>query len=170
MYYKKLVAGSYRKEGAKRLLIVSIIMVHKFKKGFTLIELLVVIAIIGILAAVILSNLGEAKNVARDGAVKSQLTNIRGQAELYAQTNGNNYAAAAVSTCTAASSMFDSTLDNNVAALITGIGNSGGTAICGASPTGWAVSSSLPSGAADWCVDSSGQSVSSTIVAGDTSC
>lgn len=61
------------------------------KKGFTLIELLVVIAIIGILSSVVLASLNAARNRANDASVKSNLTQIRAQAELIA--DGGSYAA-----------------------------------------------------------------------------
>jgi type IV pilus assembly protein PilA len=58
-------------------------------KGFTLIELLVVIAIIGILSAVVLTNLGSARNKAKDSSATSSLSAIRAQAELGVDTSGN---------------------------------------------------------------------------------
>ncbi|MDB5190222.1 MAG: putative Type pilus pilin [Parcubacteria group bacterium] len=59
--------------------------------GFTLIELLVVIAIIGILSSVVLASLNTARNKGNDAAVKSNLTNARAQAELFASVNSDQY-------------------------------------------------------------------------------
>ena len=59
-------------------------------KGFTLIELLVVIAIIGILSSVVLASLNSARAKGADAAIKSNLNNVRAQAELvYDDANGS---------------------------------------------------------------------------------
>jgi prepilin-type N-terminal cleavage/methylation domain-containing protein len=66
---------------------------NKVKKvrGFTLIELLVVIAIIGILSSVVLASVNIARAKGADTAAKSNITNIRAQAELVYDNNSGFY-------------------------------------------------------------------------------
>ena len=56
---------------------------HKLQKGFTLVELLVVIAIIGILATLLLLQLGIARQRARDAKRIVDISQTRTAAELY---------------------------------------------------------------------------------------
>jgi len=58
----------------------------KSQKGFTLIELLVVIAIIGILSAVVLASLNQARIRGTDASITATINGVRATAELFFNT------------------------------------------------------------------------------------
>lgn len=142
----------------------------KYNKGFTLIELLVVIAIIGILSSVVLVSLGTARSKGSDAAIKSDLSGVRSQAEVYASDNGNTYGGklATAGVCpTAAGTMFydDVTIRNAIShAKTQGPGGAGLNACQTDNPasgnaTKWAIVSQLRADTKTaWCVDSTGKS------------
>jgi len=59
------------------------------QKGFTIIELLIVIVIIGLLALLVLNNVGGATNDARDVQRKDDVAKMSSQLEIYQAKNGN---------------------------------------------------------------------------------
>ncbi len=134
-------------------------------KGFTLIELLVVIAIIGVLSSIVLASLNTARNKGANAAVKGNLANVRAQAELYYDTNGNyGGATSAPAACpNGTGSMFgaDTVISNMITAAATAGGGLSNTR-CYSSGTAWLVSAPLKTieGTFNyWCVDSIGNSV-----------
>lgn len=138
------------------------------EKGFTLIELLVVVAIIGILAAVVIGSLGLAKDKAENAKIKSNLSSLRNQAELYFTLNGHYGPDYAVATCpTSGASFFynDQTARNIISeAAFGGVATCAaddGSASVGSSASSWAVSTPLAD-TTGWCVDSTGYAGSGT--------
>jgi prepilin-type N-terminal cleavage/methylation domain-containing protein len=138
-------------------------------KGFTLIELLVVIAIIGILSSVVLVSLNTVRNKGADTAIKANLSNIRPQAEVIYDTDGDYDRVCGAN---------GQTQDSNVAAAIAEVNRVSGVAngvVCGRPASGaasaWAISSPLKT-SGYLCVDSTGviRNISAAIGANTTVC
>jgi prepilin-type N-terminal cleavage/methylation domain-containing protein len=120
-----------------------------FSPAFTLIELLVVIAIIGILSAVVLSQLNQARSKGGDAAVKNNLNNMRSYAESLYETpaSPNGYS----SVC--ADSKMTALKDAAVSAGGTGLGT------CRNGVGYWVAWAGLKTNSAQaWCVDNTGAS------------
>lgn len=66
---------------------------RNMQKGFTLVELLVVIAIIGILATLVLLQLGTARSRARDTRKITTLAQLQTAVETYAEDHAGDYPA-----------------------------------------------------------------------------
>ncbi len=146
-------------------------------RGFTLIELLVVIAIIGVLSSIVLASLNTARSKGADASIKSNLSNVRAQAEIQNDSTGcySSYASAGSCSGTApavlaaaecsthyatAGSIFN---QSNIRAAIAAATSSAGTAFssCAATVggTAWAIVVPLKStNTLAWCVDSTGAS------------
>lgn len=121
-------------------------MKSTLKRGFTLIELLVVIAIIGILASVVLASLNSARDKGTDAANKSNLNNMRAQAEILYDDNGDYDGVCALEGVTAAGAACNEAGDDSA----------------------WAASVTLlsPSPTEYYCVDSTGAASQGTTALG----
>jgi prepilin-type N-terminal cleavage/methylation domain-containing protein len=141
-------------------------MSKRLNRGFTLIELLVVIAIIGILSSVVLASLNTARSKGADAAVKSNLNNIRAQAELVYDTN-SSYAAVCADTNVTRGVAAAASAAGVAVATVDAIGT--GVAVCQDSTTAWAAQSPLKSSATTYfCVDNTGYASTTTTTLGAT--
>ncbi len=131
----------------------------KYNKGFTLIELLVVIAIIGILSSVVLASLTSARIKAADAAIKSDVSSVMKQAEIYSGNNGNNYGVFSQATCPTVTGGGTNLFQNDstmVGILNHAVVQGSHGSSCSSSDSAFAVAVGLKTTGQSWCGDSTG--------------
>ena len=158
----------------------------KINSGFTLIELLVVIAIISLLSSIIFASVKNARTKAIDARIKSDMLQMRNQAETFAILHGSYYGSKStgwgnddIAQCTTDASdtppgigtggtLLDPLINESIAKFENAIFNDsqfiGARIFCGvgdSSHDSWAFAAPInnpPAGYNGWCVDSNGAS------------
>jgi prepilin-type N-terminal cleavage/methylation domain-containing protein len=129
--------------------------------GFTLLELMIVVVIMGILSAVILAVLTDARKKGDDAAVQSNLHTVANEAGIFYSDNGNSYGEDFADSCpidTSGNDMFSK--DKTIHDAITEAVKRGNGSFCYASADAWVVAVGLKvTPSASWCVDSEGAAV-----------
>ena len=131
-----------------------------------MIELLVVVAIIGVLSTIVLSSLNDARNRAKDAAIKASLNSFRTQTELIYLETGSYDTICTLGTSTAdifldafektTKGTYQNVCSSSSGGIIYSLNNTATTGGKLATPERWGVSLRLP-GSRDWfCVDYSG--------------
>ena len=140
----------------------------KKNKGFTLIELLVVIAIIGILAAIVLVSLRNAREKARDARIQGDISQLRATAEMIYSDNGNYDSMCGAGIINVGQTVYGTNL-NVIQADINTNNGAGGAANCYASLDNFCLSAQLNSGQ-NYCISAAGRTGNDTCTAQSTVC
>lgn len=129
----------------------------KSTSAFSLVELMVVIAIIGVMSAVIMTNLNSARGKTANTTIKSNLNSIRAQSLIFFDDNNFSFGAT-TNSCNALGRVFlyppirDTIIANNT--IVNGT-------FCAGSVSAWVIRSPLKVQEGNftwWCVDHTGVS------------
>lgn len=130
--------------------------------GFTIIELLTVIAIIGVLAAIVLSSLNDARHSGITAKIQTEMDAISKRATI------DNNASFTYDTVCGSNGFATSSTIVGLIASIESLASS--TVMCNSSPSAYAASVAIDTGY--WCVDSTGvrKEIGAQLGTGDVVC